>query len=604
MITDLRSDYVYRGPNIMWGATVIVSSNQDFGGYIAYRNAIVKAIENPAILANPTGQFGFDIVGGNPTLGYGFDFAQISEVEILRAFNAAGTALTQTQLTAIHDYKVNPSNANRTTLVGSGITVDDASATALLNAMLGPAGGQLPTPNNQYINDPYETSLTRRLNNDGAAIAISPERAALVSANYQSGNYIVQTDVRPAINADNRTETWWQIRYGMEQQNGGYQSRRVMESNFFQLVPPSAGLEDKKQIIGYLHFQKLDATGADGSATRNDLLSQTETLRTELEEEYTGGVTVDYVFMEVRDASGGKIFDNANVLEARQDDLDKKYLMFGAGGEDSLTGGDAADFLFGGKDNDTFVGSKGNDLLHGGDLELEEGLQDGEDTADYSASTGAINANLDTGLVEDGLGGTDVLISIEKIVGTALDDHFVGGEGEWTIDGGGGRDTVDYSQIEGEVTISSDGSTVTLPSGKVQHLENIENIIGASTDDELNGGDGANVLIGGDGVDVMKGGKGMDVLVAGDGDDILYGGDDDEIDILDGGAGADKFYVSEGDIVLNFNAGDQVYLNGVLLTGGENFSQWMYDDASKYEQIKLSFVNGDGIAYTFVDAAF
>jgi hypothetical protein len=235
---------------------------------------------------------------------------------------------------------------------------------------------------------------------------------------------------------------------------------------------------------------------------------------------------------------------------------------------------------------------------------LEEGLQDGEDTADYSASTGAINANLDTGLVEDGLGGTDVLISIEKIVGTALDDHFVGGEGEWTIDGGGGRDTVDYSQIEGEVTISSDGSTVTLPSGKVQHLENIENIIGASTDDELNGGDGANVLIGGDGVDVMNGGKGMDVLVAGDGDDILYGGDDDEIDILDGGAGADKFYVSEGDIVLNFNAGDQVYLNGVLLTGGENFSQWMYDDASKYEQIKLSFVNGDGIAYTFVDAAF
>ncbi len=31
MITDLRSDYVYRGPNIMWGATVVVSSNQDFG---------------------------------------------------------------------------------------------------------------------------------------------------------------------------------------------------------------------------------------------------------------------------------------------------------------------------------------------------------------------------------------------------------------------------------------------------------------------------------------------------------------------------------------------------------------------------------------------
>lgn len=548
MITDLRSEYVYRGPNIMWGTTVIVASDHDFGGYIAYRNAIVKAAENPAILADPFAQFGFDIVGGNPTLGYGFDFRQVSEAEILRAFTAAGIALNQTQLDAIHDYKDDPSISNRDNLVASGITVDDASATALLNAMLGPAGGVLPDPNNQYLNDPYETSLSRRLNNAGAEIAISPERAALVSANYQSGNFITQTDVRPAINDDNRTELWWQIRYGMEQHNGGFQSRRFMESNFFQLVPPSAELEDKKQIVGYLLYQKLDATGGAQSVARNDLFSQLEPLITELEGEYTGGVNVDYVFMEVRDENGDEIFDDANALTARQDDANKNYLMFGAGGEDSLTGGDGADFLFGGKDSDTLVGGKGNDLLHGGDLELEVGLADGEDTADYSSSNARIVADLIEGTVQDGLAGTDKLVSIERIVATTYDDVVRASDANWTLEGLGGKD----------------------------------------------------LLIGRAGNDTLVGGSGNDVLIGGAGADKLYGDDDTQTDILTGGAGNDEFYVKDGDIITDFDVGDKIYVNGQLLTGGEDFSLFLYYDSNvDLNGIKLKYATASGLQIGF-----
>ncbi|NJM93217.1 MAG: hypothetical protein HC861_12015, partial [Rhodospirillaceae bacterium] len=65
----------------------------------------------------------------------------------------------------------------------------------------------------------------------------------------------------------------------------------------------------------------------------------------------------------------------------------------------------------------------------------------------------------------------------------------------------------------------------------------------------------------------------------------------------------DEFHVGEGDIVLNFNAGDKIYLNDVLLTGGENFSQW-YDAPPGAEIRRLPFVDANGVAYTFVETGF
>jgi len=136
------------------------------------------------------------------------------------------------------------------------------------------------------------------------------------------------------------------------------------------------------------------------------------------------------------------------------------------------------DILLGGTGNDILVGGKGNDLLHGGyntgDVDSKVSgwnaagelpssssnisyASDGIDTADYSRLylsstswwTGAQSISAGThgidvifsasevGIVEKGTidssgvgsDGTDYLFSIEKVIGTAGDDRFFGGNG-------------------------------------------------------------------------------------------------------------------------------------------------------------------------------
>ena len=43
--------------------------------------------------------------------------------------------------------------------------------------------------------------------------------------------------------------------------------------------------------------------------------------------------------------------------------------------------------------------------------------QTGTDTADYSDATNGVNVNLQIGLANDGIGGTDKLIAVENILG-------------------------------------------------------------------------------------------------------------------------------------------------------------------------------------------
>jgi len=100
---------------------------------------------------------------------------------------------------------------------------------------------------------------------------------------------------------------------------------------------------------------------------------------------------------------------------------------------DVLRGLAGNDLLFGGSGNDTLDGGPGADLLNGGP---------GTDTADYSASSAAVNVNLQTGL---GLGGDaqgDILVSIENIIGSAFSDALTGESGANALDGRGGNDSL------------------------------------------------------------------------------------------------------------------------------------------------------------------
>ncbi|MFO1329537.1 MAG: calcium-binding protein [Rubrivivax sp.] len=156
--------------------------------------------------------------------------------------------------------------------------------------------------------------------------------------------------------------------------------------------------------------------------------------------------------------------------------------VYGGNGNDTLTGGHPDSDTF-----ETWRGGAGNDLIDGGS---------GIDRAEYGNSTAAVNitlANSGDTVVSDGLGGTDTLRNIERLLGTALNDT-------------------------------------------------------------LTGNDAANTLEGGNGNDILRGGLGHDRLIGGNGDDTLAGGLGD--DTLDGGAGVDwaDYSAASGPVVANLGA--------------------------------------------------
>ncbi|MEQ9696043.1 calcium-binding protein, partial [Shimia sp. SDUM112013] len=123
--------------------------------------------------------------------------------------------------------------------------------------------------------------------------------------------------------------------------------------------------------------------------------------------------------------------------------------LFGFDSGDSIDGGAGNDLLVGGNGDDTMLGGDGDDVLQGelGDDLLDGG--DGEDLVQYRTAPTGILANLNAGFANDGLGGTDMLRSIEDIHTTHFNDIIVGSgannaiqalDGDDVITGGTGRD--------------------------------------------------------------------------------------------------------------------------------------------------------------------
>ncbi|RZJ31553.1 MAG: hypothetical protein EON85_03140, partial [Brevundimonas sp.] len=210
---------------------------------------------------------------------------------------------------------------------------------------------------------------------------------------------------------------------------------------------------------------------------------------------YRSGIAVGDTFNSVENITGSAFFD----------------FLIGDSGDNVLSGAGGDDLLMGGAGNDTVNGGAGNDL------------------AAYLTATSGVTASLVTGSAQDGEGGTDTLISIERLQGSNYNDVLTG-----------------------------------------DALSN--NLMGENGDDLLNGGDGTDYMEGGAGDDVLNGdaggdsligGAGADTLNGGDGDDNLYGSAGD--DVINGGAGYDTLvYLSDG------GAGG-VTINTVLGTATDTF---------------------------------
>jgi Ca2+-binding RTX toxin-like protein len=192
--------------------------------------------------------------------------------------------------------------------------------------------------------------------------------------------------------------------------------------------------------------------------------------------------------------------------------------IFGAGGNDNLSGGDGkfSDTLDGGEGNDNLYGGNGGDKLIGGA---------GEDTADYGGASGVT---------------TGIKITLGK-------------NGTATASGG---------EAAGDV------------------LTGIEHVSGSGFDDILSGNELANELYGNDGEDKLAGNAGDDTLVGGEDNDTLIGGAG--ADILDGGNDNDtiSYALSVAGVIVNlttpgdyFTPGDpdsgRNLLTGSAQTGGD-----------------------------------
>ena len=155
------------------------------------------------------------------------------------------------------------------------------------------------------------------------------------------------------------------------------------------------------------------------------------------------------------------------------------------GGDDELDGGPGDDMIWGGIGADVLRGGAGNDMLHGGSGADEFYGGYGSDMI-YAESTDAvINGWVEEPPTDDGTPS-----------GTALTEAA---EDPMAVD------TVSFARLESGVGAS--GAPWALSSAP-----NVENVIGTSEDDFIDGDAGNNMIEGGDGADDLDGGGGIDTV--------------------------------------------------------------------------------------------
>ena len=353
----------------------------------------------------------------------------------------------------------------------------------------------------------------------------------------------------------------------------------------------------------------------------------------------TSGVTVNLKEAKVSGghASGDKIETVRHDHDGKADTSKINVATFinvkGSYYNDSLTGdyrmnelkgGSGDDVLNGQEGADTLVGGPGADRLDGGSSEYEKGKQH-VDIATYSDSKAGVTVDLNTGKGTAGDAKGDMLMNIEKVVGSDHDDMFFASDKADMIDGGenpdeGAKgDTVSYEKslagvvvtLDKDGVFSSDDKTTKADFHFGDMLWNIENLIGSGKDDTLTGNNFSNTLTGLGGKDILTGNEGNDKLHGGDDNDILYGGVGmDKLygeaggDKMEGGAGDDEMHGGEGaDDLKGFDGDDRLYggTGDDELDGGRGDDTFVFEPGNGFDFVLDFKREGEGMDKDMID---
>lgn len=248
----------------------------------------------------------------------------------------------------------------------------------------------------------------------------------------------------------------------------------------------------------------------------------------------------------------------------------------GGAGADTLTGGGADDQLNGGEGNDTILGGGGNDDLNGGTgsdtlnvvanshLSISPTLTTGSGNDSHS---GFEQATLTAGSGNNRLDASESDIPV-TLLGLGGNDTLLGGSSTDRLDGGDGADFVEITGADIVLTDASapgaDGDTLV----SIEGLQLIASVRGSSID--ASGYTlGPVTIVGSGGADTLKGGSGNDVILGRGGPDVANGGPGD--DRLMGGSGSDNLSGDGGDDTIIGGRGRDSIEGGLdadLLLGG------------------------------------
>lgn len=230
-------------------------------------------------------------------------------------------------------------------------------------------------------------------------------------------------------------------------------------------------------------------------------------------------------------------------------------IIYAGEGNDAVIGGDGNDVIYGEGGNDWLDGGDGDDIIVGGTGNDLINGEDNSDTATYAESTAAVTVDLAGGIVTGY--GNDILINIEKVIGSNYNDTIYGSANDNVIDGGAGIDTMvgglgnDTYVVDavGEVIIENANEGIDTVQTSISSYDlsaNLENLTLTGTAYGAHGNDSDNILIGNSSNNGLWGYGGNDLLDGGAGVDGMLGGAGDDTYIIDSTSDAMEELANEG----------------------------------------------------------